>query len=85
MTNDHNTERLLIQCFSAVFPSLSSQEIVQAEQHLMPAWDSIAFVTLISIIEEEFRIEVSPEEVENLVSFDTFLNYLASAPNPSEL
>ena len=36
----------------------------------MSDWDSIATVTLITLIEEEFDIEVEAEDLERLVSFD---------------
>lgn len=67
----------LIECFSAVFPSLSREEIASATQTSWPAWDSLANVTLVNLIEDEFQIEIPTEAMENLVSFDTLLSYLA--------
>jgi acyl carrier protein len=44
-------------------------------------WDSIATVTLLVLIEEEFSIEIKPEDLEYLVSFELILDYLkANSP-----
>jgi acyl carrier protein len=40
------------------------------------AWDSIATVTLVSLIEEEFGIGVEPEAFDRLVSFTSILCYV---------
>ena len=66
-----------MECFSAVFPALNDLEIIEATQASMVGWDSLATVTLVTAVEDEFGIEIPPEDVEILVSFDTFQNYLA--------
>lgn len=72
-----DTKPRLVDCFSAVFLSLSQEDITKATQASMPAWDSLATVTLVNVVEDEFGIEIPPDEVENLVSFETFLTYLS--------
>ena len=39
-------------------------------------WDSLASVTLITVIEEEFGVEVRPEELASFVSFRHVMDYL---------
>jgi acyl carrier protein len=71
-----DTRTRLIKCFSAVFPELSEREIELASPASVGSWDSLANVTLLSVIEEEFQIEVPLEDLENLVSFGLILNYM---------
>ncbi|HEX3685200.1 MAG TPA: acyl carrier protein [Bryobacteraceae bacterium] len=66
----------LLRCFSTVFPSLSRQEILNANSESVPGWDSLAMVTLLAVIEEEFAIQFPPSEIESLTSFDAFWNCL---------
>jgi acyl carrier protein len=66
----------LVKCFSAVFPELSEREIAVASPASVGAWDSLASVTLLSVLEEEFEVEIDPEALEQLVSFDLILDYL---------
>jgi|HubBroStandDraft_6_1064221.scaffolds.fasta_scaffold1383048_1 acyl carrier protein len=85
MNNDNKNEKSrLLDCFAAVFPSLSREQIERAEQANLPEWDSIATVTLITVIEDEFHVEIPATEIENLVSFDNVLKFVASAAaNPA--
>jgi len=39
-------------------------------------WDSLASVTLLAVLEEEFQIQIDPEDLEHLVSFELILDYL---------
>jgi len=78
--NDNKDEKSrLLDCFSAVFPALSREQIVRADQAALSAWDSMATVTLITVVEDEFQVEIPATELENLVSFDSFLKVLADA------
>lgn len=76
---DHNKERLK-RCFSAVFPRLSDREIVSASPDTVDGWDSLATTTLVTVIEEEFRILVEPDALDRLVSFGSILSYLEELP-----
>lgn len=67
----------LIKCFAAVFPELSEDQIRAATQKTVAGWDSVASVTLIALIEEEFGLEVAPEDLEHHLSFDSAFGYLA--------
>jgi acyl carrier protein len=68
----------LVRCFAAVFPKFSNDQIVGASADSMAAWDSVASVTLIAMIEEEFELEIDVEDLGELVSFDKILAYLNS-------
>lgn len=77
MSENENRLRL-IKCFAAVFPALSDALIQQATPNTVAGWDSLASITLISVIEEEFGIEIDPEDIEQLVSFEQVLQYVTA-------
>jgi acyl carrier protein len=66
----------LMRCFAAVFPELSPEEIGAATPEGVPAWDSIANVTLLAAIEEEFDVTIDANDLERLTSFRAVLDYL---------
>ncbi len=72
------TERveLLVRCFSSVFPALTSEEIRTASSDVPGLWDSLATVTLVAVVEEEFGIQIDQERMPELHSFAAFLNYI---------
>jgi len=65
----------LIRCFAAVFPELTPAQIVAATPTSVQAWDSVATITLTTVVEEEFGIPV--DDVEMAASFETLERYLA--------
>jgi acyl carrier protein len=67
----------LVACFAAVFPDLPDAEIPAATPMTVAAWDSIANVTLLAVVEEEFGIAVDPDDLERLTSFEALEEYLA--------
>jgi acyl carrier protein len=69
----------LVRCFQAVFPGLSAEAAEKARPEAVPGWDSIATVTLLNVVEEEFRVQFEPEDLERLTSFDALLERLAGA------
>jgi acyl carrier protein len=73
LNNDH--ERL-IGCFLAVFPQLNKADVSKASNTSVAGWDSVALVTLLATIEEEFGIQVDPEQMEQLNSFDAIFRHL---------
>jgi acyl carrier protein len=74
-------QQRLIRCFRAVFPELSSDhDASHASASSVAAWDSLATVILASAVEDEFGVQVEPEEMERLNSFQTYLNWLAEGP-----
>jgi acyl carrier protein len=66
----------LTRCFLAVFPSLDQGQASHATQESMEAWDSIASITLVRVVEEEFGVTLDLFELENLNSFAALCEYL---------
>ena len=66
----------LTKCFSTVFPKLNSNEIATASGSSVADWDSLANITLLSVIEEEFGIDVDFEAFDDVPSFAILLDYL---------
>ena len=62
-------ETRLCNCFQTVFPSLEESETRVASVASLPEWDSLATVTMISLVEEEFGIRVPEDEMELFVSY----------------
>lgn len=68
----------LVQCFQSVFPSLSHEEVVTATVENVQNWDSLANFSLITVIEEEFDVQIPSDDLDQLRSFKTVETYLAS-------
>jgi acyl carrier protein len=66
----------LTRTLCAVFPELSKEEIPGASMRSITGWDSLATVTLISLIEKEFGVHVGSDDLDHLVSFESILAYL---------
>ncbi|MFO0916589.1 MAG: acyl carrier protein [Pirellulales bacterium] len=65
-------------CFQAAFPDVPAERLVELEAANHPAWDSMTMVVLVNLVQEEFGVEVPPEDVAELLSFASFRDYLAS-------
>jgi acyl carrier protein len=68
----------LERCFLTVFPGISPEKIQTADSRNMPKWDSIAQVTLLSLIGEEFRLPIDFGEFADACSFPEILQILES-------
>jgi acyl carrier protein len=66
----------LSSCFQTVFPDLSEEEILAASQENLASWDSVAAITLVNVIEEEFAIEMDFDALADLNTFDRVYKYL---------
>lgn len=71
-------ETRLQTCFAAVFPALPAAAIPAATQDTVSEWDSVATVTLLTVIEEEFGVTLDFEELEKLTSFQAVAATLAA-------
>lgn len=69
-------EQKLTECFSLIFPRLAVQEIQCASVTNIEEWDSLASVNIIAMIEEQFEIEIQPDYLENLTSYQQILKYV---------
>jgi acyl carrier protein len=74
--NDIQTR--LTNSFSIVFPDIQPEEIPKASTASLAAWDSVAHITLLSAVSEEFGVEFSADDFEELVSFELIADYLES-------
>ena len=66
------------QCFANVFPALAEADIPKARQESLAQWDSIAHITLLSAVAEEFGLELDDEALVNLTSFDAVVDYVTA-------
>lgn len=71
-----NLEPRLKNVFETVFPNLPPEKIESASQESVETWDSVAAITLLNLIEEEFGIEMDLERAAELTSFPRILEYL---------
>jgi acyl carrier protein len=72
----NNIKKRAIRCFSNVFPDLREEEIQRASTASLAAWDSVAHVTLLSAIAEEFGQSFELEDFEELVSYALIVDHL---------
>ena len=76
-------ERLL-RCFSLVFPTLAETEILSASGTFLSDMDSLTGVTLITLIGEEFGVDLEFDGLLELGTFEAIREYLRSH-SPSTL
>lgn len=69
------TKERLARCFRLVFPGLKVPA-ESASQETVPEWDSVASITLMNVVEEEFGIQMDFEAVSDLTSFELLLDHL---------
>jgi acyl carrier protein len=66
----------LTRCFASVFPALSPDQIRAASVETVPDWDSLAAVTLIAVLEEEFNTQIDLMEMPEFTSYQAVRDYL---------
>jgi acyl carrier protein len=72
----NNIETRLTECFTNVFPGLKPNQIAVANAETLSAWDSVAHITLLTAVGEEFRIEFEPDDYVDLLSYRQILAVL---------
>jgi acyl carrier protein len=72
---DGNYQKL-IGCFKQVFPNMNTGDIPFASQEQVASWDSIAHVTLLSLVGEEFGVDIDFDEFAEAGSFTAILNLI---------
>jgi acyl carrier protein len=77
--NDINQR--ISRCFANVFPDIRPNQIAAASTTSLSGWDSVAHITLLAAISEEFDLEFAPEDFEELISFPRIVNYVESRVN----
>jgi acyl carrier protein len=73
----------LVKCFQTVFPSIPESRVRDASQASVEAWDSVATVTLLYVIEDEFGVKVALDRLGELDSFNRIHEYLREATQTS--
>lgn len=59
----------LTRCFTTVFPELDSPSAPAATVDAVEAWDSVAALSLLAVIEEEFGVNIGYDHLDDLVSY----------------
>lgn len=70
-------DQRLQRCFLTVFPELAQSEVPSASTSSVGQWDSLATITLLSVIEEEFGIQTPLDDYEELGSYALVRSYLS--------
>jgi acyl carrier protein len=70
------TRQRLTNCFQVVFPDLSPEGIATASTDTIASWDSVAAITLMNVIEDEFGFEMDLDDLADLDSFEKLYSYL---------
>lgn len=68
----------LVKCFQTVFPDLSPEGALRASQANLAEWDSVAAITLVNVIEDEFGFEMDLDALADLDSFEKVSDYIES-------
>ena len=72
-----NIEQQLEKLFRTVFPDVPSECVRQASAHSVKSWDSVTAITLLTLIEEEFGIQIDFQgDIDRLTSFISIADYL---------
>ncbi len=61
-----------------VFPDLPAEQAPKATTASVPAWDSLAHVTLLSAIGEAFSLDIPPDDFAELTSYAQLAAYVES-------
>lgn len=67
----------LAKCLSLTFPGLNPSEVLSASINTVSDWDSVRHVTLLSLIGEEFGIDIDFVAFAGLTSFDELAQRLS--------
>jgi acyl carrier protein len=74
----------LVRCFASVFPTLSEEEVRASNVVPLVDLDSLAGVTLVTLIDQEFGVNVELPDLLELGSFEAISQFLRKR-NPSEV
>jgi acyl carrier protein len=66
----------LARCFQAVFVDLDPAQISEASTSTVASWDSLNHINLLTVIGEEFGVEVDYEESAELTSYAAMAEHL---------
>jgi acyl carrier protein len=72
-----NVKEKLARCFSLVFPKMDPSRIPSASAKDVGEWDSVAQVTLLTLIGEEFGMDLDFESFSEDLSFEALATRLS--------
>ena len=72
-----NNRDRLIDCLAAVFPSLDREQIPFVTVASVKDWDSLTFVNIIALVQEEYGVDITPDDFDEISSFDLILDAVA--------
>jgi len=64
------------QCFRTAFPDLPEEELPRATMSSLSQWDSLSMLVLVGLIEEEFGLQIPPDDLGDFVSLELIVDYL---------
>ncbi|MCW2855956.1 MAG: hypothetical protein JWR52_1571 [Marmoricola sp.] len=70
-------ETAILECARTVFPDLTDVELLAATRQDLPEWDSLATLSLITLVEETLDIMLDDEEVQEFTSVASIQAVLA--------
>jgi acyl carrier protein len=62
-------------CFRNVFPDVDPARLPEASLEVTPQWDSVAHVTLLAALAEEFGTEMDDDWFSSLTSYQDVLEF----------
>jgi acyl carrier protein len=66
----------VLDCFCAVFPNYSRDELLTATRESISEWDSLAGITILTVIQQEFHLDIDLGELEHFNSVETVTKYV---------
>ncbi len=72
---DDLTARML-GCFRTVFGNLPDNDLLNASTTTLEKWDSVASITLVNVIEEEFNVQLDYDAIPELTSFQAVVEHM---------
>lgn len=72
----NDTAKRLTKCFLVVFPEMTPEDVAEATTANVKNWDSVASVTLFTLIEEEFGNTISLDALDEFNTFRHILSHL---------
>ena len=77
-------ESKLVECMKTVFPAVPEEKLADASIENLGQWDSLSTVTIAALIEESFEIEIGPENLVKLTSFQNIASFLKEQESKKE-
>ncbi|HJP17143.1 MAG: hypothetical protein CMD96_06955 [Gammaproteobacteria bacterium] len=74
------TEKI-IDLFSSVLDVKKEKITVETSMDDLPEWDSLAHISLVSAIEEEFKVSMSMDEITSMLSIKSAIEIISELSN----